>query len=247
MSRNSDLTDALKRMLKKAGLTYADAAQHLDLSEASVKRLFKEQSFSVERMELLCELAQADLLELVRSVDDQKGRIQELSEDQEAELAANLPLFIAAICVLNRYRFEDVLSSYNIERLDLQQLFARLDHLGVIELLPENRYRLQVSRSFRWRKNGPIERYFIRNVLSSFVDRKLVRTQDSFRFAWGTVSDATAQRFIERLRMIYDDFNEAADTDAQLPLEQRTGAGLLLAFRNQWEPDDMRALKKESP
>ena len=67
MSRNSDLTDALKRMLKRAGLTYADAAQHLALSEASVKRLFKEQSFSVERMEKLCELAQADLLELVRS------------------------------------------------------------------------------------------------------------------------------------------------------------------------------------
>ncbi len=245
MSRTSDLTDALKRVLKQAGLTYADAARHLDLSEASVKRLFKEQSFSVDRMEKLCELAGADLLELVRSVDDEKERTLELPEAAERELADNLPLFIAAICVLNRYRFEDVLESYKIDRLELQRLFARLDHLGIIELLPENRYRLRVSRGFRWRRNGPIERFFIRSVLSSFLDRKLVRTEDSFRFAWGTVSDATAQRTLERLRRLYDDFNEAADADAQLALSQRIGAGLLLAFRNEWEPEDMRAFKEQ--
>ncbi len=244
MSRNKDLTEALKRVLKSGGLTYADAARHLGLSEASVKRLFKEQSFSVERMEKLCELAGADLLELVRTVDDQKGRILELSEEQELELAGNLPLFIAAICVLNRYRFEDVIDSYRIERLELQQLFARLDRIGIIELLPENRYRLRVSRGFQWRSNGPIERFFVSSVLTSFLDRKLVRTQDSFKFAWGTVSDTTAKLFQERLRRLYDEFNESADRDAQLPLEQRTGAGLLLAFRNEWEPDDMRALNR---
>ena len=244
MSRTSDLTEALKRVLKQASLTYADAAEHLELSEASVKRLFKEQSFSVERMEKLCELAGADLLELVRSVDDEKERTLELPEAAERELADNLPLFIAAICVLNRYRFEDVLASYKIDRLELQRLFARLDRLGIIELLPENRYRLRVSRGFRWRANGPIERFFVRSVLTSFLDRKLVRTEDSFRFAWGTVSDATAQRTLDRLRRLYDDFNEAADADAQLPLNQRTGAGLLLAFRNEWEPEDMRAFKE---
>ena len=245
MSRNGDLTTALKRILKNAGLTYVDAARHLQLSEASVKRLFKEQSFSVRRMEQLCELAQADLLELVRSVDDQQQQILELTEQQEHELADNLPLFVAAICVLNRYRFNDILLEYSIESFALQQLFARLDRIGVIELLPENRYRLRVSRSFQWRKNGPIERFFIRSVLNGFLDSKLVRSQDSFRFAWGTVTDETARRFLDRLRQVYDDFNEAADADAQLPLQQRTGAGLLLAFRNKWEPEDMRALKKE--
>ena len=245
MSRNSDLTNALKRVLKTAGLTYADAAQHLGLSEASVKRLFKNQSFSVARMEDLCELAGADLLELVRSVDDQKGHLQQLSEEQERELADDLPLFIAAICVLNRYRFDDIIASYKIETLQLQQLFARLDRIGVLELLPGNRYRLRVSRDFKWRPNGPIERFFVQNVLASFVDRRLVRAQDSFRFAWGTVSDETAKHFQNRLRQLYDDFNEAADADAHLPLEARTGAGLLLALRNQWEPDEMRRVKRE--
>jgi transcriptional regulator with XRE-family HTH domain len=234
----------LKRLLKGAGLTYANVAQHLELSEASVKRLFKDQSFSVERMERVCELAGADFLELVRNVDDVKEQVLELSNEQEDELAENLPLFVCAICVLNRYRFDDVLEEYAIEPHELQRLFARLDRLGIIELLPENRYRLRVSRSFRWRKNGPIERYFISSVLASFLDRNLVRAEDSFRFAWGTVSDETAKRFLDRLRMLYDEFNEAADRDAQLPLNLRSGAGLLLAFRNQWQPRDMLELRK---
>ena len=244
MSRTRDLTDALKKVLKQAGLTYADVAQHLALSEASVKRLFKEQSFSVRRMEQVCELVGADLLELVRTVDDAKGRVLELSEAQERELADDLALLIAAICVLNRYRFEDVLASYRIDRHALQQKFASLDRLGIIELLPDNRYRLRVSRGFRWRRNGPIERFFIRSVLSSFLDRKLMRSQDSFHFAWGTISDETARRYIDRLKRLNDEFNEAADADAQLPLEQRSGAGLMLAFRHAWEPEEMRNLKE---
>ena len=108
MSRTRDLTEALKRVLKQAGLTYFDVGRHLDLSEASVKRLFKEQSFSVQRMELVCELAGADFLELVRNVDDADEQVLELTEEQERELADDLPLFVCAICVLNRYRFDDV-------------------------------------------------------------------------------------------------------------------------------------------
>jgi len=244
VSRTRDLTEALKRVLKQAGLTYIDVGRHLDLSEASVKRLFKEQSFSVQRMELVCELAGADFLELVRNVDDADEQVLELTEEQERELPDDLPLFVCAICVLNRYRFDDVLSEYMIEPLQLQQLFARLDQIGIIELLPANRYRLRVSRTFRWRKRGPIERYFVSRVLASFLDRSLVRTDDSFRFAWGTVSDATARRFLEQMRRLYDDFNDAADRDAQLPLKERSGAGLLLALRHHWQPRDMLELRK---
>jgi transcriptional regulator with XRE-family HTH domain len=40
MSQASQLIAALKRVLKARGLTYADVAAHLGLSEASVKRQF---------------------------------------------------------------------------------------------------------------------------------------------------------------------------------------------------------------
>lgn len=238
MSGNQALTTALKQLLKRSGITYAQAARSLELSEASVKRLFAEQSFTVQRMEMLCHLAGAEIMDLVRLADDQREHVQELSETQEREIAEDVALLLVSICVLNRYRFDEVLTLYRFDEHVLQQLFARLDRLGIIELLPGNRYRLNLSRGFRWRSNGPIQRYFMKSIASGFLDRKLMREEDHFRFAWGTISDETVQRFREKLKAFSQDFNDAADRDAQLPLNQRNGAALMLAFRSNWEPGE---------
>jgi transcriptional regulator with XRE-family HTH domain len=247
MSGTGALTDALKNLLKSAGITYADAARALGLSEASVKRLFAERSFTLKRLETLCELAGADLVELVRFVDDARERRTELTETQEQALAGDIGLLLAAICVLNRYRFEDVARDYAFTTSELQQKFAQLDRLGIIELQPHNRYRLQVARGLRWRSNGPIERYFVSSIFSSFIDRKLIRAEDRFRFSWGTISSETAQRIREKLKSLADEFNAAADKDAQLPLDRRFGSGLMIAFRHGWEPADFARLRRETP
>ncbi|MEM6707291.1 MAG: helix-turn-helix transcriptional regulator [Pseudomonadota bacterium] len=238
------LVRALKRLLKRSGVTYADAAQALELSEASVKRLFSDESFTLKRMETLCALAGAELVDLVRSVDDERERVRELTDDQERELAADLDCLVVAISVLNRYRFEDVLAEYDFSPPELQRLFVRLDRLGIIELLPENRYRMRVARDFRWRRNGPIEQLLVRSVLSSFLDRKLLQEESAFRFCWGTLTPASVGIFRSRLAALADEFNAVADQDARQPLDDRSGAGLLLALRTDWFPDDLRGRRR---
>ncbi len=46
MSQADSLIETLKRQLRAQGKTYADVAEWLALSEASVKRLFAEKHFS---------------------------------------------------------------------------------------------------------------------------------------------------------------------------------------------------------
>ena len=46
MPQVSPLISTLKKQLKAHGKTYADVAELLQLSEASVKRLFAEQNFT---------------------------------------------------------------------------------------------------------------------------------------------------------------------------------------------------------
>ncbi|MEM1437003.1 MAG: XRE family transcriptional regulator [Pseudomonadota bacterium] len=244
MNGTSALVRALKRLLKQSGVTYADAAVALELSEASVKRLFSEESFTLKRMEVLCQLAGAELVDLVRAVDDERERVRELTDEQEAELAADLECLVVAISVLNRYRFEDVLSEYDFTVPELQRLFVRLDRLGIIELQPENRYRLRVARDFRWRRNGPIEQIMVRSVLSSFLERSLLHQEDAFRFCWGTLTPDSVQAFRTRLAALAEDFNRTADQDARLPLGDRSGSGLLLALRSDWFPEDLRARRR---
>src|ERR1043166_3395747 len=49
--------------LKARGMTYADVARALGISEATVKRIFAAKNCTVERLDSLCELVQVDLAE----------------------------------------------------------------------------------------------------------------------------------------------------------------------------------------
>ena len=54
-----------KRLLKAQGLTYRDVARALKMSEASVKRVFANGSFTVERLGQVAHLVGLTLAELL--------------------------------------------------------------------------------------------------------------------------------------------------------------------------------------
>ena len=54
MAQSVALMDALKRELRARRITYARVAQHLDLSEATVKRLFAQNELSLQRIDATC-------------------------------------------------------------------------------------------------------------------------------------------------------------------------------------------------
>ena len=56
MAQTRELIKSLKTALKAQGKTYADVAVELGLTEASVKRLFSQQSFSLSRLDQVCHL-----------------------------------------------------------------------------------------------------------------------------------------------------------------------------------------------
>ena len=66
MSQTSQLIDTLKRELRKQRITYRQVASALELSEASVKRLFAGRFFTLDRLERICELLNMSFSELVR-------------------------------------------------------------------------------------------------------------------------------------------------------------------------------------
>ncbi|MFO7603802.1 MAG: helix-turn-helix transcriptional regulator, partial [Gammaproteobacteria bacterium] len=63
------LLAALKRTLRSRGLSYKAAAESLGLSESSIKRLFADKSFTLPRLEKLCEFAGIELAELLHMAE----------------------------------------------------------------------------------------------------------------------------------------------------------------------------------
>ena len=103
MPQTTELMHTLKKLLKRHNKTYVDVATCLDLSEASVKRLFSEQNLSLQRLDAICALMELEISDLVREMKAEHSQpISELSLAQEKEIADDLSLLMITVCVLNR-------------------------------------------------------------------------------------------------------------------------------------------------
>src|ERR1051326_5084458 len=155
--------------LKARGMTYADVARALDISEATVKRIFAAKNCTVERLDSLCELVQVDLAELARGMPRESRLINRLTQQQEEELMSDPALLLVAVSALQQLRAEDIVETYKLTDAQCLQCLLRLERIGILELHEKNRIRLLISRTFSWIPDGPIMRY-VRSQTADFFD-----------------------------------------------------------------------------
>jgi len=235
MAQTTPLIQTLKKALKANGKTYQDVANALGLTEASVKRLFSEKKFSLDRLDQICQMMNMEIFDLVQMMRETNQRqISQLTEEQEEEIVSDLELLLVTICVLNRWTIDDILSRYAIaETLCIQKL-AQLDRLKLIELLPQNRIKLLVAPNFAWQKNGPIQRFFQDTVAASFLQDRLDPETDQLVFMTGMLSVSSREVLERKIEHLASEFDELNGDCAGLPINQRQWTSMVLAIR-QWE------------
>ncbi len=243
MAQTRELIKTLKKALKVQGKTYADVAVELGLTEASVKRLFSKQSFSLERLDRVCHLLEMEITDLVQLMNEQQQRLQQLTIEQEKEITDDVTLTLIAVCVLNRWTFEDIVSFYNITETECVRHLAKLDRLRVIELLPKNHIRLLVAPNFSWRENGPIQAFFQKKISQEFFNTRFSADDECLIVLNGMLSSQSNAEFQRKLKRLARDFDVLNDDDAALNLHQRQGATLVLALRG-WQYGLFRPLVK---
>ena len=148
MSETSAMVIGLKRVLKARHINYAQVGEALGLSEATIKRMFSKNDFSLERFEQVCQLAEVSMTELAREVDSERNYISQLTEEQERRIVGNSRLFLVAVCALNHLSLEQIVSIYDVSESECIQLLLELDRIRFLQLLPNNRIKLLVSRTF---------------------------------------------------------------------------------------------------
>lgn len=231
MPQTSILIDTLKQALKSHGKTYADVAVALGLSEGSVKRLFSERTFSLERFEQVCQILDLEISDIVQLMQERSASMIQLQREQEMHIANDRILLLVTVCVLNRWTLQDILKNYRINQSDVIHYLATLDKMKLIELLPGNRIKLMVSPNFHWIKNGPIQKFFHdklgRDVFNSRFDRqteKLVVANAMLT----KKTNAVLQKKIDKLLWELDQLN---NDDAGLPVSEKQGTTLVMALR----------------
>lgn len=234
MEQSRLLIDTLKKALRAAGLTYADVAKELNLSEASVKRLFSQGNFSLERLEKTAALAQLDLGELVDQMRNRQQLVNQLTEAQEEEIASDMLLVLVAISVINGCSKADLLHGYYLSEAQIIRKLAQLDRLKIIELLPGDRIRLLVSPNFHWRPRGPIQRLFREKVEKDFFNSQFDGDSEKLIVLNGIISPAANAELQKRMETLAVEFNELMQREARLPMENKKGNTMVIALW-QWQ------------
>lgn len=227
----------LKYQLKLHDIQYQDIATELDLSEGSVKRLLADgENISLQRLGKICDLMRLDLTELFKLASHSNTELQQLTYEQELQIVSDKALLMVAVCVLNGFKFHEIIERYNLDKNILIQKLADLDRLNIIELLPNNRIRLLLSPKFDWISGGPIQSFFLKEVLPEFFGSYFNRQDEKLVMASGLMSPHTNQKFQEKVQKLTDEFYESCRNDSDLDIDDRNGTSLVVALRR-WHFD----------
>lgn len=243
MGEIGQLVRVLKKRLKIQGITYRELAAAIDLSEPSVKRMFACQRFTLDRLVQISNYLGFTLAELAQEAVVTEHLVHTLSEAQEEELVSDRKLLLVAICSLNHWSVQDIISTYRVTEAECIQRLAQLDRLRLIVLLPGNRIRLNVARDFDWRVKGPIRSFFREHGLHDFLDSDFALDDETMSFSHAMLTEAAMAKVLAELRKLRQRFAELHEESLAAPLSKRHGVGMLLAMR-EWEIGVFSALRR---
>ena len=240
-----EIVETLKKVLKSRGMTYAELARSLGLSTPTVKRLFSERSFTLERLEDILRVLETDFYELARMSRGANGGTAELSLEQETALARDARLFSIFWLIANEWRFDEIVAEFRISAAQLTGFYARLDRLRLIDWRPGNQARLRVTKHYVWRRGGPLRKAYGLKVINEFMRSRFDSPVDAFHFEALELSSESAVVVKRRLERVAAEINELVEADACAPAKKRVALGVLLACRP-WSISLVHTLRQES-
>jgi DNA-binding Xre family transcriptional regulator len=243
MTQTRLIVDTLKQELRKQGINYRQVAQTLDLSEASVKRLFAEYSFTLARLGQICELLHLEVSDLIHQMERNVDLTHQLTLEQETELVADIKLLLMAHFLMNKLQFTEIIEIYDISETEGIRLLAKLDRMKIIELLPGNRVRLMISKNFTLLPGGPIQRFYEKVVQSEFFHSSFGADGEFRIYVSGMFSRDANAEIIRKIKRLAEDAHELEEDSESLPLNERFGCSLIMAIRP-WEVNVFDQLRR---
>ena len=225
------IVDALKKVARMRSLTYAELAKRVRLSEASVKRLFSQRTFTLARLAQFCDALEIDFGELARLARGREGEISEMTIAQETALAADARLLSVFYLVVNGWTFDEIVARYQITSAQCVGCLAKLDRLKLVDLMPGNRVRVKVPRGTRLRVDGPVRRRHGKRAVEDFLAPQFDRAGGYFTFEFGDLSRASFEILRRKLERLAAEFGELAELDSHVAPDRRETIGMAVGVR----------------
>lgn len=210
-----ELFELLKAVLKARGMTYAGLADHLGLSEPTIKRIFAERDCKLSRMTEICTALDLTLDDLMAEANRIEIHPTQITDRQEAQLAENRPAFHLFLLLLDGMTVAAIQKQYALEANRIFELGIALEKMELAEVLPSNRIRLTVQSPVDFRRDGPLHQALV--TLNMTFVRGAYMAHDTEHSAYLTqtrrMTQKTAQHILARLRDIQIELSQLARRD----------------------------------
>ncbi|MES2261230.1 MAG: helix-turn-helix domain-containing protein [Pseudomonadota bacterium] len=243
MNASTQLIATIKRLLKSRQMTYRSVAEALDMSEASVKRLFASERFTVDRLMQISELLGMTMVELLQEAEASVPRLHLLTRSQEDRLIADVKLMLVTVCALNHWSMTDIMAAYELTEAECVKYLLVLENMGIIRLHANNRIRLLVARDFDWLPDGPIRQSFETQGVLEFLNSRFSHANDAMDFAYGMLTESAAAQLRAEMRKLRGRLAALHEASSSAPLSEKRGMAVLLAQRT-WEPSAFSQLRR---
>ncbi len=244
MARSKQIIEAVKIALKQRGVTYRFLALQLEVSESTVKQMFANANFSLQRLDRICDVLELDIDSLLELAAQHEERLTNLSVEHEQALVDNAQLLLVAFCLVTHWQVDEIVERYDISETQIITLLARLDKMRMIELQPNNRVRLLITNNFSWQPNGPVEKFFRSQVQTEFFDSSFDEPGALRVVKNGLLSAKSQIELQQRMSAIDQLFNDLSEQERKLPLNHRHGVTMILAIRH-WQLGAFNRLERQ--
>jgi DNA-binding Xre family transcriptional regulator len=205
----------LKRALKSKGYTYSKLAQAMNMSELSIKRLFKDKDCKMSRLLEICGIIGLSIDELVNMQQRFKHTPEFLPEDVERALAVDKRLFLLLILLVSQLDIATVKEELALDNTQLYLHLRTLENLGLIQLLNNDKYRFTVALPIRWRMNGHLS-VLIKTINQRYIAHCL-DNEDHPDYVFSTSSrlmtENSAQQVQKSLRKVQEEYSYLSTQD----------------------------------
>lgn len=242
MANSKTLIKNLKAVLKLRGVTYRELARRLEISEPTIKRDLSRGTFSLQRLDQICDAVGLDLGELVHPPVP-GAMLTQLSDEQERAIVSRPKLLLVAYLTANDWRFQEIVSTFQLSESELIDILIKLERLGIAEFKPPNRIRKLTARNFSWRKDGPVHEFFLKRVVPEFFGGRFDGRGDELRFFGGLLTAEAVMKFKAGIDRLATEFEDLAHKDARRPLEERDSCSVILSLRS-WEFSEFNKLRR---
>ena len=145
-------------------------------------------------------------------------------------MIADPRLLLVTYLVTSDWKFSEIVTAFEHDPNELIGALLKVDKLRVIDIQPPARIRKLASWNFSWRKDGPVQDYFLRRVVPEFFAGRFDSPGDELRFVGGVLSKTSMLRLQSAIHRVVGEFEHLAQQDARLPRDKRSRRAPILGL-----------------